>query len=147
MSRKYLTEILDEANKDVTILEKYRGNAALKFLFMHAFTEEHKFVLPEGDPPYKHDAAPIGMSPANLMQETRKFYVFTKARELSSLRREALFIQLLENIHPTEATLMLAIKDQKLDVIYTNITADVAADYGFIARQVKQDGEPTSKKS
>ena len=146
---KHIPEILDECNKDITLLEKFRGNAGLKFIFEHAFLPEKKFVLPEGDPPFKPDAAPIGMTPCNFTQETKKLYVFTAARELKSIRREALFIQLLENIHPSEAKVLLAVKDQKLNKLYKNITAKVAADYGFITLPVKQkqDGESTSKKS
>lgn len=146
MATKYLTEILDEINKDQNACAKYRSNAALRFIFQYAFIPEQKFDLPEGDPPFNADAGPLGMSPANLMMETKKLYIFTKAKQLSKVRKEQLFIQLLENVHPSEAKLLLAVKDQKLDVIYKNITADLAADYGFIPRQIK-DEESTPKKS
>ena len=147
MPRKFIPEMLEAANHDLRVLEKYRDNAALKFIFQYAFLPEHKFDLPEGAPPFKEDSAPIGMTPANFIQETRKLYVFTKARPLSSLRRESLFIQLLENIHPSEAKVLLAVKDQTLNKLYKNITWDIVSDYGFIDKQVKQDGECTSKKS
>jgi len=146
MATKYITEILEEANKDIDNLAKYRENAALKFLFQHAFIPEQKFMLPEGEPPFKQEAAPIGMTPANFTQEMKKLYVFTKARDLSKIRREQLFIQLLESIHPSEAKVLLAVKDQKLNKLYKNITADVAADYGFIPRQAKNE-DSTPKKS
>lgn len=146
MATKYLTEILDEVNKDPSLLAKYRDYVPLKFIFQHAFIPEQKFDLPAGDPPFKPDPAPIGMSPANLIMETKKLYVFTKAKELNRVRKEQLFIQLLENVHPSEAKLLLAVKDQKLNKLYKKVTADLAADYGFIPRQAK-DGESTPKKS
>lgn len=146
MATKYITEILDEANKDTTALAKYRENAALRFIFQHAFIEEQKFELPAGNPPFKEDSGPLGMSPANLMMETKKLYVFTKAKELPKARKEHLFIQLLENVHPSEAKLLLAVKDQKLNKLYKNITADVAAEYGFIPKQIKSQ-ESAPKKS
>lgn len=146
MATKYLTEILEEVNKDPQSLEKYKTNAALKFVLQHAFIPEHKFDLPEGAPPYKEDAAPLGMSPANLIMETKKFYVFTKQKELNKVRKEQLFIQLLENVHPSEAKLLIAIKDQKLNKLYKKVTADLAADHGFIPRQKKNE-ESTPKKS
>jgi hypothetical protein len=143
MATKYIPEILDEVNKDTTALAKYRENAALRYIFQHAFIPEQKFELPAGNPPFKEDVAPLGMSPANLMMETKKLYVFTKAKELHKARREHLFIQLLENVHPSEAKLLLAVKDQKLNKLYKNITADVAAEYGFIPKQTKvQDSTP-----
>lgn len=144
---KNIPEMLDEINKDTILLEKYRENAALKFIFQCAFIPEQKFELPEGDPPYKQDSAPIGMSPANLMMETKKFYVFTKAKQIPKVRKEQLFIQLLENVHPTEAKLLLAIKDQKLNKLYKNVTADLVANYGFIPYQNLKSGNKTPKKS
>ena len=143
---KYLTEILDEVNKDPAALDKYRTNAALKFIFQHAFLPEQKFDLPEGAPPFKEDTAPLGMSKANLIMETKKLYIFTKAKELNKVRKEHLFIQLLENVHPSEAKLLIAVKDQKLNKLYKKVTAKLAADYGFIPRQEK-DEESTPKKS
>lgn len=147
MATKYITEILDEINKDPSTISKYRDNAALKFIFQYAFIPEQKFDLPEGDPPFKPDAGPLGMSPANFLQETRKLYIFTKARELPKVRKEQLFIQLLENVHPSEAKVLLAIKDQKLNKLYKNVTAKLAAEHGFIPLQVKKDEATTPKKS
>jgi len=128
---KYITEILDEINSDPKKIEQYKGNAALRLIFEHGFIPEKKFVLPEGDPPYKKDAAPIGMSPANLYQEVRKLYVFCRA-DLNAIRRETLFIQLLENLHPSEAELILAIKDQRIPKKYPKITHKLVADAGFV---------------
>jgi hypothetical protein len=145
--RKYIVEILDEVNKEPTALAKYREDAALKFVFQYAFIPEQKFDLPEGEPPFKPDPAPIGMTPTNFTQEVRKFYVFTKARQLPKLRREQLFIQLLESVHPSEAKLLVAIKDQKLNKLYKNVTAKLAAEYGFIPVQTKKNEDTTPKKS
>lgn len=143
---KYITEILEEVNKDPKSLEKYKTNAALKFIFQYAFIPEQKFDLPEGTPPFKEDPAPLGMSRANFVMETKKLYIFTKQKELNKVRKEHLFIQLLENIHPSEAKLLIAVKDQKLNKLYKKVTADLAADYGFIPRQSKNE-ESTPKKS
>lgn len=143
---KYITEILEEVNKDPKALEKYKTNAALKFIFQYAFIPEQKFDLPEGAPPFKEDPAPLGMSRANFVMETKKLYIFTKQKELNKVRKEHLFIQLLENIHPSEAKLLIAVKDQKLNKLYKKVTADLAADYGFIPRQSKNE-ESAPKKS
>lgn len=148
MATKYLTEILEDINTDTSNITKYAENAALRMLFQYAFIPEKKFELPEGEPPYKKDAAPIGMSPANFTQEMKKLYVFTKERPLNKIRREQLFVQLLENIHPTEATLLIAVKDQCLTKLYKNITVDLLADRGFISQELKlKNGVPASKKS
>lgn len=145
MSREYITEILDKVNKDPQKLQEYRDNGALKYLFQYAFIPEQKFELPDGDPPFKPAVEPIGMTPTNFMQEMRRLYIFTKAQQLKPIRREALFIELLEGLHPDEAKVLCAVKDQKLNKLYKNITADLAAEYGFIPVQEKPKGKKSGK--
>jgi hypothetical protein len=135
--RKYVTEMLKEINDDPKAIGKWKDNAALRILFKHAFEKEHKFVLPEGDPPYKEDDAPIGMSPANFTQEMRRMYIFCRS-DLQPIKREALFIGLLESIHPSEAKIVLAVKEQKLNKMYPKITAKLVAEAGMITLPVKE---------
>jgi hypothetical protein len=141
---KYITDILTEINTEPKNIEKYRANAALRLIFEHAFLEEKKFLLPVGEPPFKRDGAPLGMTPANLYQEVRKLYVFCRA-DLKVVRRETLFVQLLENLHPSEAELVLAIKDQTLHKKYPKITHKLVSDAGFIPAPVAK--EPKAKNS
>ena len=146
-NRKFIPEILDEINQDPKAISNYKDSVALKILFDYAFNPAKKFDLPEGEPPFKHDAAPIGMSPANLMMELKKLYVFTPERPLNKVRRETLFIQLLENVHPSEAKLLCAVKDQTLPKLYKKITVDLLVDNGLLPEElrVKKDGSPRKK--
>lgn len=128
---KYITEMLQEINKDPAAIAKYKNSAPLKFIFAHAFDPAKKFMLPEGDPPFKRDGAPLGMSPGNLMIETKRLYVFCR-KDLNPIRREVLFVQLLESVHSSEADLLLAVKDQNLEKIYTNITHKFVFENGMI---------------
>jgi hypothetical protein len=133
MAIRFLPEMLEEINNNPKLLETtYKGNAALRIIFEYAFLPEKKFLLPEDEPPYKPDAAPIGMTPAILTQELRRFYVFLR-QDLKPIKREALFISLLESVHPTEAELIIAIKDQKLHKKYKKITRKLVEKAGFIA--------------
>jgi len=141
---KYITDILTEINTDPKKIEQYKTNVALRFIFEHAFLEDKKFVLPEGEPPYKKDAAPIGMTPANLYMEVKKLYVFCR-QDLTPLRRETLFINLLENVHPTEATLLIHVKDQNLTKLYPKITHKLVSDAGFIPPPKKEVKAKNSK--
>lgn len=130
---KYLTEVLEEINSDPKAINNYKTDTALKILLEYAYIPEKKFDLPPGNPPYKEDAAPIGMSPANLRMETKKLYVFLR-KDLKSIKREQLFIDLLENVHPSEAKLLLAIKDQKITKLYKKVTRSVVEKAGFIPK-------------
>ena len=130
--KEIIPETLKRINDGDTLalLKENITNTALKMVFGYGFIPKGKWLLPEGTPPYKEDAAPEGMTPANLWSETRSFERFTRS-DLSNSKREQLFIQLLENIHPTEAKVVLAIKDQSLSKMYPNITLDKVVDAGF----------------
>jgi hypothetical protein len=75
------------------------------------------------------------MSPAILTQELRRFYIFLRT-DLKPIKREALFISLLESVHPSEAKLIIAIKDQKLHKLYKKVTRKAVEAAGFIAPEV-----------
>ena len=145
-NRKFIPEILTEINATPAKIVDYKDNSAIKIIFEYAFNPEKKFDLPDGDPPYKPDAAPIGMSPANLMMELRRLYIFTKEKELNKVRKEALFIQLLESLHPSEAKLLCAVKDQALPKLYKKITADFLVDNGFLPEHLRVKKDESSRK-
>lgn len=130
--KKYLPELLDEINKDPKSIEKYKDEFLLKVIFAHAFLPNFKFLLPEGEPPYKPDPAPIGMAETNLYVEAKKFHNLFCNASLKPLKREAIFIGLIEHIHPTEAQIMIAVKDQKLTKMYPKITWKLVSDAGII---------------
>lgn len=121
---KYITEVFDEISKDPTKAALYKDDFAFKTVLKCAFDVEYKLQLPDGEPPYKPAAQPIGMTPANLRMETKKLYIFTKFGNTKRLRREQLYVQLLESLHPSEAKIIGAMKDQKLDALYPKITAE-----------------------
>ena len=156
---KYITEVLKEINDDVSLFEttykKVGDGGPLGIVFQCAFMAEHKWLLPDGEPPFKPDKAPMGMSPVRFIQEVKKFYLFKRA-DLSPFKREQMFVQLCEAVHPDEAKILIAIKDQKLTNLYPNITREVVAAAGFIpalapaqvkeeAVQVKKSGRPRGR--
>jgi hypothetical protein len=137
MATRFIPEILAEINKDPKKIFDYKNDAALDLVFKYAFHPNGKMLLPDGDPPYRPDAAPIGMTPAILTQELRRFYVFCK-KDLKPVKREQLFISLLESIHPTEAELVIAIKDQKLHKKYKKITRKLVEQAGFVPPETSE---------
>lgn len=129
--RKYVTQMLEEIQEDPKAIEKYKGDAVLKLIFEYAFDPSKKMILPEGDPPFKPAAEPLGMTPTNMFSEMRRLYVFCRA-DLKPLKRESLFISLLEGVHPSEAEVLIAVKDQTLHKKYPKITRKLVTDAGFI---------------
>jgi len=136
--RKYVTVMLDEINADPDKLELYKNDAALRIILMHAFVPQKKFILPEGEPPFKPAAEPMGMTPTNLFSELRRMYVFLR-EDLTPLKRESLFISLLEGVHPTEAKMLIAVKDQVLHKLYPKITRKLLEKHGLLTPKEKKD--------
>lgn len=130
---RYITELLEAANEDVSVLSTpaYRDNYAIRTILEYAFDKRHKMVLPSGTPPYKQDTAPLGMTPANFYQVVKKLYVF-KRRDVAKVKLETLFIQTIEGVHPSEADVIVAIKDQSLESLYPNITTEVVVAAGYV---------------
>jgi hypothetical protein len=138
--RKYVTEMLELIQADPKKIELYKGDAVLKLIFEYAFEEEKKMILPEGTPPYKAAVEPLGMTPTNLFSEMRRLYVFCRA-DLKPIKREGLFISMLEGCHPSEAEVLIAVKDQTLHKKYPKITRKLVTDAGFIPPVIKKAKE------
>jgi hypothetical protein len=136
--RKYVTQMLDEINSEPDKLELYKNDAALRIILTHAFVPEKKFILPEGEPPFKPASEPLGMTPTNLFSELRRMYVFCR-EDLTPFKRESLFISFLEGIHPTEASMMIAVKDQVLHKLYPKINRKLLEKHGLLTPKEKKD--------
>ena len=97
------------------VLLKHGNNGALKEILKYTYDPNIKFLLPPGNPPYK-SVVDETEDPTYLYGLVRKLYLFVEGGNpnLKSQRREYLFIELLESIHPKEAEILLQMKDKKL---------------------------------
>ena len=97
------------------VLLKHGNNGALKEILKYTYDPNIKFLLPPGNPPYK-SVVDETENPTYLYGLVRKLYLFVEGGNpnLKSQRREYLFIELLESIHPKEAEILLQMKDKKL---------------------------------
>ena len=88
----------------------------LKDLLRYAFHPDIKFALPSGAPPYKTIGSPDEYNPTYLYPNIRKFYLYIEGGHdgLTQLRREQLFVSMLESLHPKEADVVIQVKDKKL---------------------------------
>ena len=113
----------------IAILHK-NSSAALKQILGLTYDPRVNWLLPEGEPPYK----PLSKSAdqeTGLLQETRRLYLFVEGdseaqRNLSSLRREQLYVSMLESIDPDDAKVLLAMKTGKLP--YKGLTRKLVAE-------------------
>lgn len=115
---KLVSEQPNKQSKIDTLRENY--SPVLAQILQCALDPRVKWLLPEGTPPFKENVYP-GQETV-LFSEARRLYLFLEGGNpnLSNLRRETLFIQLLEMLHPDDAKVILAAKDKK--VPYKGIT-------------------------
>ena len=79
-----------------------------------------KFLLPAGEVPFKANDAPAGTEHTRLTHEYRGLYRFFKGGDssLKSMRREQLFVQLLEGLHKDEAEMLVLACNKELQSKY-----------------------------
>ena len=133
--------------KKVEVLQTYK-HPSLVTLFVWNFDSSIISLLPEGDVPYGNtgedqqvtgtlsdeinDAvgkmSEMGSNSlgsqdqgrASIRAEYKKFYNFCKGGNpsLSNLRRETMFINILQGLHPREAQILILVKDKNLESQY-----------------------------
>jgi hypothetical protein len=86
----------------------------LKTVLKYTFHKNILFELPKGVPPYKAMETPENWGHNRLPKELRKFQYFLKGSNLNPIKRESIFIEVLETVSPEEAKLVLMMKDKKL---------------------------------
>jgi hypothetical protein len=67
------------------------------------------------------NAADLKQGKTTIRKEWRRFYNFIKGGndQLKSLRRETMFIQILEGLHPLDAEILCLVKDKNLESRYS----------------------------
>ena len=142
--------------KKVEVLKRYAHDSIMTVLIWN-FDETAVSVLPPGDVPYgtnREDNSMTGtlsdkindavgkmaemgsnslgsqdQGKSTIRKEYSKFYNFVKGGNdsLSSLRRETMFINILEGLHPLEAEILVLVKDKRLSEKY-KITKEVVSE-------------------
>ena len=144
--------------KKIEVLKTYAHDSIMAVLIWN-FDESIVSLLPEGDVPYgntREDNSMTGtlsdkindavgkmnemgsnslgsqdQGKASIRKEYTKFYNFIKGGNdtLSSLRRETMFINILEGLHPLEAEILVLVKDKRLSEKYKITKEIVSAAY------------------
>ena len=120
MAEFNILETLDLVGKAKTREEKRqiltdRDNFSTRALLQLNYHPDVKWHLPPGKPPYTPGQV-ADSTPNSLHFEVKKFdyYVDPSPHDLPMLRRESMFVELLERVDPNDAKLIIAIKDRKL---------------------------------
>ena len=113
--------------KKIAVLKQY-DSPALRMLVQGAFDPKIEWELPTGEPPFIPNEAPEGTEHTLLENEAKRLWHFVKGADpkLNSLKKETLFIQILEGLHADEAQVLLDIKNKKLNKTYKGFSDSVA---------------------
>ena len=111
---QYVFEILEDVAKqrsknDKVKILKNNESWALKDIIRGSMDTSVVWNLPGGTPPYT--ASPAHYHPANLSKEHRNFKYFVKGGpgdKLPKVKREQMFIGILEGVHPEDAKLVIS---------------------------------------
>ena len=108
-----ISEVLAKVAKAKTKEQKVRilrenNTEPLRMILKASFDPSIEWDLPEGDVPYEKNDAPAGTDHTNLAHESRLLFHFIKGGnpKLTPLRRENMFVQLLEGLSAEEADLV-----------------------------------------
>ena len=120
-----VTEILKKVSsaktkkEKVDLLQEYNNNGLRSILIIN-FDESLQFLLPEGEVPFKANDAPAGTDHTRLDHEYKGLYRYFKGGDssLKSMRREQLFVQLLEGLHKDEAEMLVLACNKELQSKY-----------------------------
>ena len=123
-------------DKKIEILKEYDTMALRKVLLCN-YSYDIVFVFPEGKSPWNRpeddEDVPIGLEHVWLLSEHRQLDKFckkawngqvyygdsgTQRPSIPQLRKEQLWVQLLESLHPQEAEVLDLVKDKKLQTRY-----------------------------
>ena len=110
----------------IAVLKQF-DNQAMRQLLKAAFDPKIKFDLPEGNPPYIKNEAPAGTEHTSLASEARILYHFVVGcnNQITKLKKETMFIQMLEGLHGDDAEVLMAIKNKSLNNAYKGLTANL----------------------
>ena len=116
----------------IEILQEYKSQALTKILLCN-FAKSIAFVFPSGQTPYTPNEKPAGVEHQMLFNEQRMLDKFitktvngvkyfgcsgTTKPALQQLKKENMWIQILEGLHADEAELLDLVKDKKLTSRY-----------------------------
>jgi len=115
-------EMLEEVDKEknkakkLALLQQHGQTKALLVILDFALNPSWKWLLPEGTPPYSPAAKEADVQ-AVLKADFRRLQYFVNTPQgsvMKPLRRETMFIEMLEAVDRNDAKLLIAAKDKKI---------------------------------
>ena len=107
-----------EDKERVAILKQYSEVMYLRDVLQGTFDPAIQWNLPEGTPPYTPNEE--SSTPSSLARHHRKFKYFVKglsdSERLNKIKRERMFIEILEAVHHQDASILVSMINKKSPV-------------------------------
>jgi hypothetical protein len=119
MANLFVHEVFEKVTKAKNKAEKVKvlkenESWALKDIIRGSMDSTVKWNLPAGEPPYTPSRPES--APTNLLRENVKFKYFVQGgpgAKMPSVKREQIFIGLIEGVHPDDARLIIDMINKK----------------------------------
>lgn len=128
---KYAYEFLDKIEKATgddkkRLLREYGARPPLNFLLSMNYNSSIVFGIPSGTPPYRRDEATHADLFSPLASQIPRMKNCLKSNtHIPRMKKEHVFIQLMEAINPKEGDILVACKDRALTELYPTITREL----------------------
>tara|TARA_B100000029_G_scaffold188279_1_gene185758 strand:+ start:686 stop:1153 length:468 start_codon:yes stop_codon:yes gene_type:complete len=149
----FISEILDKVSKLKTKKEKVawlkeHNTDGLRMVIKASFDPKLKWLLPEGEVPFRRNDAPEGTEHTDLHMEAKKLYHFVEGGnyDITQTKRETLFIQVLEGLQENDADVLVAAKDKTLHRKFKGLSDNVVKEaFDWDDDYMKVDSYPGNK--
>ena len=99
----------------------------MKTILQVNFRDDISFNFPEGPPPYTPDELPPGNQVTTIGNLIRSLKDCVADAKGSDVRKESIFIRMLESVHAKDAEVLVAMKDKTLKKLYKGLTHNTVA--------------------
>ena len=148
-----ISEILDKVSKLKTKKEKVawlkdQNTDGLRVVIKSSFDPKIKWLLPEGDVPFRRNDAPAGTEHTDLHMESRKLYHFIEGGnyDITQTKRETLFIKILEGLQESDADVLVAAKEKSLHRKFKGLSDNVVKEaFDWDDEYMKVEGYPQAR--
>lgn len=139
-----MAEALKEARKTKNVTQKVEALQALPEdtkqhlhgIFQLAYNPQITWLLPPGTPPYR-PLDPDTDQEGRLISEMKNFSYFIANNgkpvqpDAQQMRREQLFVRILESIEPEDAELVLQVKEREIKGVSKNVVQKAFPELGL----------------
>jgi len=95
---------------------------AFKTIIQLNFNDRIKLDLPEGKPPYRDEQCPKSIMHAGTKNAIKSLGRLVVGHKLPKLKKESMFIRILESLNVKDAEMLWRAKDGNLEELYPKLT-------------------------